>query len=704
MGQIVQGTVLASSDAQPQDAHPDLVDLLKGAFAHPAGPRERVPVGQQAANVWRGYWSIPAVVRAWMLATEYDESIAGLKAAGDHAKAAVIQKEQLAEAEKRRTRFQVVAREVAFLVLPAALSITGFWAVVLFGVLAAIGFWIYTLKVLKAAVVQRLVEMAAVAVGLWLPAWGLRSWLAGAAAPVLEWSPVYLLLPALPVLALWAGATAWAVRAARYDGTVADDLGVAAVSVTPVETEPEPGTDGAIIKAIASSEAKLAKDAVLSVVGLGVVQLAGGRVYQVTVDTGGPTAQPIIDAIDDIASRLGLDTSRCFAERSPGMGRRVTVTGVVVDPFQEPSKSPLLDLPEVNIWDGIPFGWNVYGQRETLQLVYRNYLVGGLPDMGKSTTGNPVLAAYCLSKYSRRWIIDGGQVDTAAIHRAGLAHRWVANDPEAALGVMRELNAYADERQQMLDDFGADHPGYGKKVTPEMCEHFKIGPDVLWWDEFASHMNCPDRKLAKELRTLADSVLQRIRKLAISAVLSTQSPSAIAMNTDGRDVISDRFALPCSTPQMSDKILGQGSASNGHNAARLPRRPGVGYLSTSEGTRIARADYLDEVELAGIYRRAVVLQDAAGVRAPEKQAPALLVAALHLIRAVGGESMRSAELVGRLAASGHDLPEGIRGQQLLAVEMAKYDVRPVQQWSDGGKSHYLLAEVEKALKRFGHAA
>jgi S-DNA-T family DNA segregation ATPase FtsK/SpoIIIE len=73
-----------------------------------------------------------------------------------------------------------------------------------------------------------------------------------------------------------------------------------------------------------------------------------------------------------------------------------------------------------------------------------------------------------------------------------------------------------------------------------------------------------------------------------------------------RDLFGFRLALRCTTPQASDTILGQGWASQGHNAATIaPGERGVGYLLAEDGLPVRlRTFYLSDREIAGLAARA----------------------------------------------------------------------------------------------------
>ena len=75
--------------------------------------------------------------------------------------------------------------------------------------------------------------------------------------------------------------------------------------------------------------------------------------------------------------------------------------------------------------------------------------------------------------------------------------------------------------------------------------------------------------------------------------------------------------MRCTTPQASDTILGQGWASQGHNAATIgPAQRGVGLLLAEDGLPVRlRSFYLDGQALDQLAERACALRAEAWVAA-----------------------------------------------------------------------------------------
>jgi S-DNA-T family DNA segregation ATPase FtsK/SpoIIIE len=528
--------------------------------------------------------------------------------------------------------------------------------------------------------------------------WGVLPFTAHPAGFCWGWDRVFLAWPgAALVLVLLA------LMKMAWNGTVADDL---PSDLAPAEVEKVDTTENVIIAALKASSIKLPPDADPAIVSPGVTWHAGGTVWRCHLDTAkggrGPSAAPIVEPkpAEDFAARLGLGPKRLHMHIDPDLGSRVELIGVIGDPWGPPTRSPLMDVDRWDLWQGVPFGMDIMKQRVDVQVAFRNRLHGGAPDAGKSTSTYPVQAAFVLSPNSRLWVLDGGEVDTKPLYDHGLTYRWCNNNQDDALDILMELDAEVERRQTMLGEYGKDHPRLGKKVSLQFFADHGLGFDLLLWDEMATFTNSGDKALARDIMKTGTSIFQRCRKVGIHVLLSTQSPSSLAIDTDGRDVISDRYALACSTPQMSDKILGQGHVAEGTNAAKLTVGDRLGYLSDSSGDRLVRADYLTDDDMDIVYARGKALRKGR-VDTRAGSVPPLVSAAVRLLRERGVEWMHTAEVVGRLRAAGHDLSEGVKGQRELAAALKPFGAASVEVRADGGRARYLLDDLEAALRKAG---
>lgn len=646
-------------------------------------PRERSWLGSRIA---RGLVEAPAEYRAWRAATEYDDAVAVARENKDQTKLIIAQdrkRDAIAARTERMRWFWAVA-------LPFAAG-GWFWVTLTCGLLLAAavaahvklsvkvpGQWLG--KAALAFGVSLGTEILVAAIGMHpdvhIGAWAWRPWMLSGLA--IE------LVIGLIVLIAWAGP----------DGTIADNL--RDEDMAPADPGESDYGGRAILDAIEASEAKLAGDTRLQVVAPGIIPLAGGTIWKATLDTGGPSAEPILAARDDIASRLGLSESRLIVERDPGYGRRVTVTGIVGNPWGPPTRSPLMDAQRFAFGtDPLPYGMTIERDLIDLPIFEMHYLVGGMPRRGKSTSCYPMWIAAALDPLAPIWVIDGGEVDTAVLKDAGLTRRWT-NDPEEAFDVLGEIEEEVEHRQGLL------RAAQLKRPNAEFYAEHGMSDGLVVFDEFATFTTNPDVALAKKISKRLVSLLQRSPKTNIHFVLSTQSPSSNAFDTDGRGVVPGRIALLCDSSDMSDKVLGRYTAARlGIDASRLPSekdKKGVQWLRTHEGARVVRPHLIDDDQMAMLVKRASVLRGGAKVAA---KVPSMLTVVHDLLRQRGVESMRTAEVVGRLINAGHNLPEGLRGQQVLAATLSPLGVSPTQVRADNNLSHYFTADLTAAVEGDG---
>ena len=93
-------------------------------------------------------------------------------------------------------------------------------------------------------------------------------------------------------------------------------------------------------------------------------------------------------------------------------------------------------------------------------------------------------------------------------------------------------------------------------------------------------------------------------------VAATQKPAADVVPSALRDLFGFRLALRCTTPQVSDTILGQGWASLGHTAATIaPTQRGIGLLLAEDGLPARlRGFYLDDGAVDQLAQRALLIR------------------------------------------------------------------------------------------------
>jgi S-DNA-T family DNA segregation ATPase FtsK/SpoIIIE len=135
---------------------------------------------------------------------------------------------------------------------------------------------------------------------------------------------------------------------------------------------------------------------------------------------------------------------------------------------------------------------------------------------------------------------------------------------------------------------------------------------VLVCDELAFYLNTSDRNGNREAGNLFRDLVSRGRAAGFVVLAATQKPSGDVIPTFLRDLFAFRWAFRCTTPQMSDTILGGGWSTAGFNAGTIDAaHRGVGFLLHEGGQPVRlRTFYLADDDLSRLAARAEALRAA----------------------------------------------------------------------------------------------
>ena len=239
------------------------------------------------------------------------------------------------------------------------------------------------------------------------------------------------------------------------------------------------------------------------------------------------------------------------------------------------------------------FGRDLYGDPVTMTLAYNNVLGGGGPGAGKSNGAAQLIAHAALCPDVRLWFLDGKRVELGLFRP--LAQRFVGPNLPDAIDTLTELCARLDERYEWLDATGR------RELTPAES----AGWDLVVVDElvlYTATYGTPAEQ--KDFSRLLRDVVARGRAACMPVVASAQRPSSEVVPTSLRDLFAYRWAFRCTTPDSSDVVLGNGMATQGHDASQIdPDAHGVGYPLAEGGTpRRIKAAYLSDEDIAVIVR------------------------------------------------------------------------------------------------------
>ncbi len=256
----------------------------------------------------------------------------------------------------------------------------------------------------------------------------------------------------------------------------------------------------------------------------------------------------------------------------------------------------------LSMWQAVHLGTDETGKDVYVTLVYRNMLLGGEPDSGKSVALQLAVAHAALSLDCRLILIDGKRVELGMWRHA--ADTFVGPSTDDAIGCLRALQKLIDDRTEQLLDMGA------RKVTPDLGWDLYLAAI----DEVAYYSATVGSKAQQnEFSSCNRDVVARGRAVGIIPIEATQRPSADIIPTSLRDLFGYRWAFRCSTDASSDTILGHGSANAGYTATSIAEdTPGVGLLR-AETTRLPRrvkSAYLTDDDIKTLAARAAALRQA----------------------------------------------------------------------------------------------
>jgi DNA segregation ATPase FtsK/SpoIIIE-like protein len=255
---------------------------------------------------------------------------------------------------------------------------------------------------------------------------------------------------------------------------------------------------------------------------------------------------------------------------------------------------PHLGAPALSLWQPVPVGLDEDGQLVTVSLIERNVLIGGEPGGGKSVGQSMLTATAALDPGCELTLVDGKYVELASW--VGCAARTVGPNQDECIDVLRALVKEMDDRYLMLvaNRQRKIHHGDGWKLHVVVC------------DELAFYLNTGSRTGDKEAGNLMRDLVSRGRAAGVIFLAATQKPSGDTIPTYLRDLFAFRWAFRCTTPQMSDTILGAGWSTAAYTSSTIDgAHRGVGYLLHEGGEPVRmRTFYLTDDDLTQLARRA----------------------------------------------------------------------------------------------------
>lgn len=285
------------------------------------------------------------------------------------------------------------------------------------------------------------------------------------------------------------------------------------------------------------------------------------------------------------------------------------------DPWNVPAtRLPCALRPELtNIWDGVDFGMDIDRAPVRLQLLGKSMLIGGLPEMGKTTTAITLMANLVLDPFVRLWIADAKGVDTTPL--IPLAHRYIGASQEEMLAMLDELEAWGRKKLAALKEVNK------VKFSRELCQMWRqIDPnhplsvvDVVYIDEARYYTNGAVQIQSSKIVSRLSQIIEMFRAAGIVVIIATQRPSTRNIPSEIRDLVRIRCAHACTTPTMSNYILGEGAAGMGYSASIFDEdQPGVAWMRVLKSFQQVRPHLTEMEHLEEVCRFAYALREQTG--------------------------------------------------------------------------------------------
>jgi S-DNA-T family DNA segregation ATPase FtsK/SpoIIIE len=276
---------------------------------------------------------------------------------------------------------------------------------------------------------------------------------------------------------------------------------------------------------------------------------------------------------------------------------------------------PLLAGGEADYFKGVPVGVSQRGEPVLGKLMAANYMVGGIMGSGKSSLVISLLLGAMLDRlveidvYVMAFNVD---YDVMKPRLRTLVKGDDDEQVEAALKALRSLRDEVTLRGKLLDELGGEEVVLTRKVAEQDP---RMRPRVVVFDE--CHELFEHKKYGPEAAELAVKVMKKARKVGITLVFLTVSPTAASIPKDVTRNTSHRVAFAVGDHVANDGLLGTGKHRAGITATTLNPAENVGTALTVGFTRnpfeLIRSYYVKKDastdQISPVVARAVALRD-----------------------------------------------------------------------------------------------
>ncbi|MFH8372008.1 cell division protein FtsK [Streptomyces cyaneofuscatus] len=318
---------------------------------------------------------------------------------------------------------------------------------------------------------------------------------------------------------------------------------------------------------------------------------------------------------------------------------------------------PLLTGGEADYFKGVPIGVSQRGDLITARLMATNWIVGGIMGSGKSSLVIALLLGAMLDPlvdieaYVMAYNVD---YDPMRERLRALVKGDEDEQIEAAVKALRGLRQEVTDRGKLLEQLGGDEV----RLTRALAQRDpRMRPKVVVFDE--CHELFMHKKYGEEAAELAVKVMKKARKVGITLIFVTVSPTADSIPRDVTRNTSHNVAFAVGDHIANDGLLGTGKHKAGITATTLNPAENVGTAVTVGFTKnpfeLIRSYYVRKDsttdQITPVVKRALALREG---MAPAPDAPTGEPAdhAANVLSVLGDrETMRSTEVLAALMAT-----------------------------------------------------
>ncbi|MEU4919355.1 zonular occludens toxin domain-containing protein [Streptomyces parvus] len=317
---------------------------------------------------------------------------------------------------------------------------------------------------------------------------------------------------------------------------------------------------------------------------------------------------------------------------------------------------PLLAGGEADYFKGVPVGVSQRGDQVFGKLMAANYMVGGIMGSGKSSLVVSLLLGAMLDPlvdieaYVMAYNVD---YDPMRERLRTLVKGDEDEQIEAAVKALRNLRHEVTERGKLLEQLGGDEV----RLTRALAQRdSRMRPKVVVFDE--CHELFMHKKYGAEAAELAVKVMKKARKVGITLIFVTVSPTADSIPKDVTRNTSHRVAFAVGDHVANDGLLGTGKHKAGITATNLNPAENVGTALTVGFTKnpfeLVRSHYVRKDsttdQITPVVQRALALREGI-TTAPDAPGDEPADHLTDFLNVVGeAKRMRTDEVRQRLAA------------------------------------------------------